>query len=446
LPLVLNEAQRKPSYQLEVAFMVDAWIPYGKTEVCARIPTRNFLAYIEPKEKEGVANPKAEIERALSQPIGTQRLSEIAKEGNKVVIVIDDATRPTPSHIMIIPLLDELNKAGVKDEDVTVIFGCGSHRPVTPQEKEKLVGKEALERVRTISHDYMAENQVFLGETSQGTKVNVNKTFADADVKVLAGDVNLHYYAGYGGGRKGVLPAVSSAETIQQNHALLVHPKAATGVLEGNPVHEDMMEAAKIAKVDFTLNIVVNTNKELVKAFAGDLKQAFIEGTKLVDEMYKVPIEQKANIVIVSAGGQPHDINLYQASKAIQNALEAVKRRGVIILAAECPEGHGNEVFAEWMEKFTDLKRLEKEIKKHFVVGGHKAYYINKALQKVTIILLSVMPDCYAVNTFKMRTASAMNDALRDAFEVVGKNAKVYVMPHGNETLPEYKTLDQNND
>jgi nickel-dependent lactate racemase len=426
--------------------MVDAWIPYGKTEVCARIPTRNFLAYIEPKEKEGVANPKAEIERALSQPIGTQRLSEIAKEGNKVAIVVDDATRPTPSHIMIIPLLDELNKAGVKDEDVTVIFGCGSHRPVTPQEKEKLVGKEALERVRTISHDYMAENQVFLGETSQGTKVNVNKTFADADVKVLAGDVNLHYYAGYGGGRKGVLPAVSSAETIQQNHALLVHPKAATGVLEGNPVHEDMMEAAKIAKVDFTLNIVVNTNKELVKAFAGDLKQAFIEGTKLVDEMYKVPIEQKANIVIVSAGGQPHDINLYQASKAIQNALEAVKRRGVIILAAECPEGHGNEVFAEWMEKFTDLKRLEKEIKKHFVVGGHKAYYINKALQKVTIILLSVMPDCYAVNTFKMRTASAMNDALRDAFEVVGKNAKVYVMPHGNDTLPEYKTLDQNND
>jgi nickel-dependent lactate racemase len=162
--------------------------------------------------------------------------------------------------------------------------------------------------------------------------------------------------------------------------------------------------------------------------------------------MYKVPIEQRSNIVVVSAGGQPHDINLYQASKAIQNALEAVKRRGVIVLAAECPEGHGNEVFAEWMEKFTDLKRLEKEIKKRFVIGGHKAYYINKALQKVTIILLSVMPDCYAVNTFKMRTASAMNDALRDALEVAGKNAKVYVMPHGSDTLPEYKTVDQNDD
>jgi nickel-dependent lactate racemase len=425
--------------------MVDAWIPYGKTEVCARIPTRNFLGCIEPKEKEGVADPKAEIERALSEPIGTQRLSELVKEDDKVAIVVDDATRATPSHIMIIPILEELSKAGVKDEDVTVIFGCGSHRPVTIQEEEKLIGKDAQERVRTISHDYMAEDQVYLGETSNGTKVNVNKAFAEADVKILAGDINLHYYAGYGGGRKGVLPAVSSAETIQQNHALLVHPKATTGVLEGNPVHEDMMEAARLAKVDFILNIVINSKKELVKAFAGDLEQAFLEGTKLVDEMFKVPIDQRANIVVVSAGGQPHDINLYQATKAIHNALGAVKRRGVIILAAECPEGHGNEAFADWMEKFTDLKRLEKEIKKHFVLGGHKAYYINKALQKATIILLSVMPDYYAVNIFKMRTASAMNDALRDAFEVAGKNAKVYVMPNGNDTLPEYKAVDQNN-
>ena len=248
--------------------MVDAWMSYGKTEICARIPTRNFLGYIKPKENLGVTDTKAEIERALSNPLGTQQLREIAKTYDKVAIVVDDATRPTPSHLMIIPLLDELNKAGVNDEDVTVIFGCGAHRPVTTEETEKLVGKDALERVKTISHDYMAEDQVFLGKTSFGTKVNVNKIFAEADVKVLAGDTNLHYYAGYGGGRKGVLPAVSSAETIQQNHALLVHPQATTGVLEGNPVHEDMMEAAKLAKVDFILNIVTNSKNELVKVFA----------------------------------------------------------------------------------------------------------------------------------------------------------------------------------
>ena len=423
--------------------MVDIWLPYGKTEVCARIPTRNFLGSIEPKEKSGVADSRAEIERALSQPLGTKRLKELAKAGDRVAIVVDDATRATPSYLMILPLLDELNEAGVKDEDVTVIFGCGSHRPVNPEEKEKLVGKEALGRIKTVSHDYKAKDQVLLGKTSFGTKVYVNKVFAEADVKVLAGDINLHYYAGYGGGRKGVLPAVSSAETIQKNHSRLLHPKAATGVLEGNPVHEDMMEAARLAKVNFILNIVTNSKKELVQAFAGDVEQAFLEGTKLVDEMYKVPIEQRANIVVVSAGGHPHDINLFQASKVMHNALEAVKRKGVIVLVAECPEGHGNAVFCEWMEKFNDLKRIEKEVKKRFVLGGHKAYYLTKALQKVSIILLSVMPDYYAVNTFKLRTARALNDALRDAFEIAGKNAKVYAIPYGSDTLPVVKTAEQ---
>jgi nickel-dependent lactate racemase len=207
-----------------------------------------------------------------------------------------------------------------------------------------------------------------------------------------------------------------------------------------------MIEAARLAKVDFILNVVTNSKNELVQAFAGDVEQAFLEGTKLVDEMYKLSINQRANIVVVSAGGYPHDINLYQASKALQNALDAVKRNGIIILVAECPEGHGNEAFAEWMEKYTDVRRLEREIKRNFVLGGHKAYFINKALQKVTIILVSVMPDTYAVNIFKMRTSSAMNDAMRDAFEIAGKNAKVYVMSHGKETVAQYQSPDQNDE
>ncbi|RLI41772.1 nickel-dependent lactate racemase, partial [Candidatus Bathyarchaeota archaeon] len=354
--------------------MVDVWLPYGKTEVCARIPTRNFLGYIEPKEKPGVADPRAEVERALKKPIGTGPLSEIAKPGDTVAIVVNDATRSTPSYLMLPPLLDELNQAGVKDENITIIFGCGTHRAVRPDEMKKLVGEEVLERVKAVNHDHKADDLVYIGKTAKfGTKVYVNKIFAEADRRILTGGVELHYYAGYGGGRKNVLPAVSGAETIQSNHAMLLSPKARTGVLEGNPIHEDMMEAAKLAKVDFILNIVTNSKNELVKAFAGDLEQAFYEGVKLVDAMYKVPIERRADIVIVSPGGHPLDINLYQAYKGVDNALDAVKRGGVIILLAECPEGHGHDVFYEWMTKFNSVKEMEKNIKRHFRLGGHKA-------------------------------------------------------------------------
>jgi nickel-dependent lactate racemase len=416
--------------------MVEVWLPYGKTEVCVRIPTRDYLGAIEPKEKPGVTDTRAEVERALREPIGTRKLSEIAKPGKTAAIVVDDVTRATPSYLMVPPILDELTRAEVKEKDVTVIFACGTHRAVKPEEMSRLVGEETLERVEVISHDCMSEDNVYLGKTSFGTKVYVNKVFAQADVRILTGDVGLHYYAGYGGGRKSVLPGVSGAETIQHNHAMLLDPKARTGILEGNPVHEDMLEAAKLAKADFIFNIVVNSKQELVTAFAGDLERAFYEGVKLVDEMYKVPIERRADIVVVSPGGHPLDINLYQAYKAVDSALEAVKRGGVIVLVAECLEGHGDEVFYEWMTKFKSLKEMERAIKRRFRLGGHKAYYLMKALKTVKIFLVSVMPDYYALNVFGLKTAKAVNDALMGAFDIAGKKAKVWAMPYGNLTLP----------
>ena len=417
--------------------MVDVWLKYGKSEVCARIPTRNYLGTIEPKEKPGVPNPAAEILRALREPISSKPLDEIVTTESKIAIVVDDFTRPAPSNLMVPPLLDELNRLGVKDENVTIIFGCGTHRAVKPEEANRLLGEKIRSRVKTLSNDCKDKEHVYVGTTKRlGTKVSVQKTFAEADVRILTGDIELHYYAGYGGGRKSVLPGVSSAETIQRNHAHLLDPNSKTGVLEGNPVHEDMIEAARLAKVDFILNVVTNSKNEIVKAFAGDLEQAFYEGVKLVEEMYKVPIDRRADIVIVSPGGHPMDIDLYQAYKGVDSALEAVKRGGVIVLIAECPEGHGNEVFYNWMIRFKEIKDMEKEIKKNFVMGGHKSYYLSRALQKVKIIIVSTMPDYYAVNVFKLKTARAVNDAVQEAFSIAGSDAKVWVMPHGNLTLP----------
>lgn len=424
--------------------MVDVWLPYGKSEICVRIPTRNFLGSIEPVEKPGVSDTRAEIEKAVREPIDSKTLSDIVNPEHKVAIVVDDATRPAPSNLMVPPLLDELNMAGVKEENVTIIFGCGTHRAVTHEEAVRLLGEDVLNRVKVISHDYKAEDLVYLGKTGKhGTKVYLNRIFAEADTKILTGDVCFHYYAGYGGGRKSILPAVAGEEAIKHNHAMLLHPQAKTGVLEGNPIHEDMVEAAKLAKVDFIVNVVINSEGEIVKAFAGDLEQAFYEGVKLVDEMYRVQVDRKADIVVVSPGGHPADVNLFQAYKGVNNALEVVKRGGVVILVAECPEGHGNQVFYDWMVRFKDLRAVEREIKRRFVLGGHKAYYLMKALRKVQIILVSSMPDYYASNVFKLKTARAVNDALNEAFNIAGKKAKVWAMPYGNFTLPEVRTSEE---
>jgi nickel-dependent lactate racemase len=424
--------------------MVDVWFQYGKTEVCVRVPTRNFLGSIEPKEKAGVPDSKAEIERALKEPIGSRRLSEIAKPEHKVAIVVDDATRPAPTSLMLLPLLAELNAADVRDENITIIFACGIHRAVKREEAVELLGAEVFNRIKNISHDYRAQDLVYVGSTPKHeTKVYLNRVFAEADVRILTGDVCLHYYAGYGGGRKSVLPGIAGEETIKHNHAMLLDANAKTGVLVGNPVNEDMVEAARMAKVDFVVNVVMNSKGEIVKAFAGDLEQIFTEAVKLVDEMYRVTVDRRADIVVVSSGGHPADVNLFQAYKGVDNSLEVTKRGGVVILVAECPEGHGNQVFYDWMVKFGDLKAVEREIKRNFALGGHKAYYLLHALQNHQIILVSSMPEYYASNIFKVKTAKAVNAALSEAFKIMGSNAKVWVMPNGNFTLPEVKAVEE---
>jgi len=205
----------------------------------------------------------------------------------------------------------------------------------------------------------------------------------------------------------------------------------------------NMTEAARLAKVDFIVNVVENKKGEIVKAFAGDLEQAFMKAVKLVDEMFHITIDRRADILVVSAGGYPADINLYQAYKALDDAFDAVKRGGVMILVAECSEGHGNQVFYDWMSRIGDLKNAEREIKRNFVMGGHKAYYLLRALQNHQIILVSSLPDYYATSIFKLKTARAINDALNEALKIAGSASRVWAMPQGSHTLPVFKAPEE---
>jgi len=415
--------------------LVDVWLPYGNTEVCLRIATESFLGMIQPNEKKAAENPQEEIERSLNEPIGTRRLLEIVKPDDKISIVVNGAEDPSFNLMILKSIVRELNDAGAKNENINVI---GGYDPLRIDAKKIAVDPwhdEMLKGVDLTDHNYEAENVINVGETSFGTKVYLNRRFAESKIKVLAGLLEPHPYLGYSGGRGAVLPGVSSLETIQHNLSMVTDPRARPGSLEGNPVHEDAIEAARLVGVDFTLNVVRNRRQEIVKAFAGDLDEAFKKGVRFADEIYKVPIDVRADVLFVSPGGFSHDANLYESCKGMNSALEAVKKNGVLALVAECSGGYGNRTFYEYITKFKDSKRVENSLKKQFTAGGYIAYCLMKALERVEMILVSALPDYYALEVFKLKTAKTVNEALRYAL-ATKKNARVLAISHGNVTIP----------
>ncbi|MFW9832028.1 MAG: nickel-dependent lactate racemase, partial [Candidatus Thorarchaeota archaeon] len=288
---------------------------------------------------------------------------------------------------------------------------------------------------RIAVHSCDAHDLVSVGTTSYGTEVEINPVFHEADLHILTGDIGYHYYAGFGGGRKSVLPGVCGRKTINKNHGMLTHPKATTGNLEGNPIHLDMVEAAQLARTDFIVNFVRNSQKEIVSAYAGDLTEAFLEGTKFVDKMGRLEIKEKADIVVTSSGF-PKDINLYQGTKAMVHALGAVRDGGVLIALLECREGIGNSVFEEWAHKYPSFEELSHQIQTNFIMGGHKIFYMAQGAQRVHQYLISELdPDMlkkfYYVTPFK-----SINAALEAALDQVGHDATIWAMPHGTDVLP----------
>ncbi|MFX1451023.1 MAG: nickel-dependent lactate racemase [Promethearchaeota archaeon] len=411
-------------------------LAYGKEIIATEIPEKNYLGTLVPNEIPNVNDERLEIQRAINAPVKVSRLEKIIKSNMKVSIIADDHTRGTPSYLVMPHILNKLNELKVPDENITAIFGCGTHRCVMPGEVEFLIGNETTKRIRVVSHDCHGDDLVNIGKTSFGNEIKINSIVANSDAIIAIGNIEYHYYAGFTGGRKSILPGVSSYETINFNHAMLTHPKAVTGNLEGNPVHKDMVEAARMAKVDFIINLVRNSKDKIVKTFAGDLEAAHLEGTKLYDKMFRVNVKKRPDIVLLSAGGYPKDINLYQGSKAIDNSKFLVRPGGVIIALLECKEGVGNDVYEEWAKKYRTLQELENQVKTKFILGGHKAYYMEKILLNSTIILISEMPDKEVEEVFKLKPASNVDDALEMAYNIVGRDASLISMPFATKTLP----------
>ncbi len=416
-------------------------LSYGKGTQTARFPDDVLGELLLPRRQERSPSPVEETEAvrwALVEPVGTPPLSRLAEGKGPVAVVISDITRACPSFRILPPILEELERGGVADRDIFIISALGSHRRHTLEELRGLVGNAVFDRYAVT--DAGAEGYVLLGHTPAGTPVEVDARVARAGLRVCTGNIEYHYFAGYSGGMKAILPGVCSRNTIRANHRHMTEPGARAGQLDGNPVREDLESAAALCPADFLLNVVLDEKKRVIFAAAGDAIAAHRQGCRFLDNVYGSPCQRPGDIVVVSAGGRPKDLNLYQAQKALDNAKAAVRPGGILILAAECPEGLGEPTFEDWMLKLSPREQL-RCIREDFQLGGHKAAAIALVLQKAQVFLVSSLPSAM-VERMGLRPFPQVQDALDAARRQLGKRASVTVLPYGSSTLPLAKSPD----
>lgn len=407
-------------------------VPYGRQKVKVDFPEHNLIDILEGKDAPRVDLEEA-FDHAWRNPIGIEDPGRIIRPGEKVVFVITDHTRPTPTQ-KIFPLIWKRIRSQVRPEDVTLLVGTGTHRSPSEEELEGMLG-DLCREFRVKIHD-CDRDLVEVGRSSHGMPILLNRLVVEADRVVTIGHIAMHYYAGYSGGRKNILPAVAGRETIEVNHGKLIDPRCEGCVYEGNPISEEMSEAARLVGVDYIVDVVLDSQGRVAKVVVGDVEEAHAAGRAFWDGLFQVKVKGRADLVVVSAGGDPKDINLYQAYKALYNAAKAVKETGLILLLAACPDGVGNAVFTDWAmrcEKPDDIFGVLED--EGFKLGGHKAVYLAKDLQRAEIYLFSEMEDDL-VRRFFLRPVADPNEVLAIAHERFGKRFRALVMPHGGETFP----------
>ncbi|MCM0757967.1 nickel-dependent lactate racemase [Sporomusa sphaeroides DSM 2875] len=422
---------------------------YGSEEIKLSLPQQQILHVIEGKHVEAVADIPAAVKAALANPIGTPPLNQIVKTGDKVCLIASDITRAWVRHDLFLPpLLDELNAAGVPDSDITLVVALGAHRHHTAEENITTYGQEVVERI-TIeqSHAPAAEDFVKIGTTSRGVDSYIYKTVAQADKVILTGGIVYHLMAGFGGGRKSIMPGISGYSSIQGNHSFCLHdtvgqgisPQCISGKLSGNNMHEDMTEMAAMVGPAFLLNAVLTPEGKFAGFVAGHWHDAWLEGCRTVEDIFGVPITAKADLVIGSAGGFPKDINLYQGSKTIDNAYMAVKEGGVIILLLECRDIKEPPDFSGWFD-FVSLQDRELQLRKGFTVPGFIALKCGLIAKQVSLILVTLPQNKDFIAKAGIIPAASLEEAMAIAEQKLGgKDYTITVMPHAANTVPVLK-------
>ena len=398
-------------------------IPYGKKSLQVEIPDENILDIVKPKELIPPDSAENILKEAIKNPLGTDKISEFVNNNDSIAIVVDDYTRPCPNELLLKPILEELKKIGVSDSNIKIIIATGTHAPPNFEKIKETVGDKIARNYNVVSNDVKNSEYVSIGNSKFGNKIEVLKEYIESDIKIILGDIVYHYFAGYGGTRKSILPGICSQDTIQNNHAMLFDEKSKTGSLKGNKISEEMFEALYKAGCDFCLNVVLNSDKKIIGAWAGKADLVMNEGVKLIDSMYKREITKKADIVLVASNGYPQDINLYQSMKALHLATKGVKKGGVIIFVAECIEGVGSDLYLNWLKKYKNSDEIEKELSKNFILGAHKAYYHRKATENNSIFLLSSLDNRLCKEVFSFEPINNLDEGIKKSY------IKIIVMP-----------------
>ena len=417
-------------------------IPYGRKHLEAELEDKNLLGVYTSSVPAPASDPVAEVERALDAPIGSFKLEELAAGKRNAVIIISDHTRPVPSKVMIPSMLARLRK-GNPSIDITLLVATGCHRPTRREELIEKLGEDIVKREHIVCHDSTDDNMMAdIGVLPSGGRLLVNRLAVEADLLVSEGFIEPHFFAGFSGGRKSVLPGIASKETVLANHCseFIADPKSRTGILDGNPIHRDMVYAADKAKLAFVLNVVINQEKQVVKAFAGDHNKAHEAGCAFLRGFCHACIPE-ADIVITSNGGYPLDQNVYQSVKGMTAGEAVCRPGGVIILCASCCDGHGGEAFFRSLSTASSPKVLLDEIlnvpRDGTIADQWQVQILARILCRCSVIMVTEDCDHDMLRAMGLEAVASLDDAIALARELVGEDAGIAVIPDGVSMVTE---------
>jgi nickel-dependent lactate racemase len=421
-------------------------VPYGRSSIKFDLPLSMKGTVAISKSVEPLKDAQSAIKKALESPLGIPQLRELASQGQRVCIVFTDITRSSPDHLLVPALLDELELAGVRDEDITLMCGIGMHRPSTPEEKIEKLGRDTVQRYRVIDNDPQNKAAlVDLGTTTGGIPVWLHRAALEADLLIATGIVEPHQYAGYSGGRKTLAIGAAGEALIAKTHGpeFVDHPGTRLGRIDGNPFHDAVTEIAHMAGLRFILNVVLDEEKRILRVAAGDPDLAFNVLVTFARSVYEIPIDHQYDIAIGGVG-YPKDSNLYQASRAPTYLFFApspvVKPGGFFIIPARCEEGAGAGIgeqrFFKALRDAPDVSYILDDARRNgYPPGQQRAFVLAKVLEQTQIVIVgSEHPDL--VSDCKMIPAATMDEALALAQRSLGKYCQVLIVPHAMLTLP----------